>query len=150
MRMFLQYMHTEVLNMAEIKTDVSSFPVGEINPYGKYFTGNSYLAPMTSSDDQVSITNVTFEPGCINNWHVHHGCQQILVCVGGEGWYQEWGKEPVKMKPGDVISIPLDVKHWHGAAKDSWFAHLSITANGIEGSNEWLEPVNPEDYDSLK
>ena len=105
---------------------------------------------MTSKDDQVDINNVTFEPGCINNWHVHHGRQQILVCVGGEGWYQEWGKEAIKMKPGDVISIPLDVKHWHGATKDSWFAHLSITVNGVEGSSEWLEPVDPAAYDSLK
>lgn len=129
---------------------VSCFPVGDINPVSQYFTGETYYAPMTAQDAQTDIANVTFAPGCINHWHIHHGCQQILVCVGGEGWYQEWGKEPVRMKPGDVIEIPLDVKHWHGAAKDSWFAHLSIMSRTVEGSHEWLEPVDESFYQSLR
>ncbi len=131
------------------KEDVSPFEVGGINPVSQYFSGKTYLASLTSKDAQVDIANVTFEPGCINNWHVHHGAQQILVCVGGKGWYQEWGKEPVLMTPGSVVEIPLDVKHWHGATKDSWFAHLSIIARGVEGSHEWLEPVSDEDYNKL-
>lgn len=129
---------------------VSCFPAGDINPVSQYFTGETYYAPMTTQDAQTDIANVTFAPGCINHWHIHHGCQQILVCVGGEGWYQEWGKEPVRMKPGDIIEIPLDVKHWHGAAKDSWFAHLSIMSRTVEGSHEWLEPVDESFYQSLR
>jgi quercetin dioxygenase-like cupin family protein len=128
---------------------VSPFEVGGTNPVSQYFTGKTWLAALTGEDAQIDIANVTFEPGCRNNWHIHHGCQQILVCVGGEGWYQEWGKEAVKMVPGSVIEIPLDVKHWHGAAKDSWFAHLSIMSKTVEGSHEWLEPVSDEIYNSL-
>jgi quercetin dioxygenase-like cupin family protein len=135
--------------MEEMKNQVSPFPVGGINPVSQYFTGKTYLARLTPEDAQTDISNVTFEPGCINHWHVHHGCQQIIVCVGGEGWYQEWGKEAVRMKPGDVISIPLDTKHWHGAAKNSWFAHLSVMSRIAEGSHEWLEPVDPAEYDKL-
>ncbi len=127
----------------------SPFPAGGVNPVSQYFTGNTWLAPLTSSDAQTDISNVTFEPGCINHWHIHHGCQQILVCVGGRGWYQEWGKDAVEMKPGDVIEIPLEVKHWHGAAKDSWFAHLSVMSRIAEGSHEWLEPVDPASYNEL-
>jgi 4-carboxymuconolactone decarboxylase len=129
-----------------------SFPIGTPNTaYAKYFVGNSYLYSL--SDQQVYIDNVTFEPGCRNNWHVHHadnGGGQILICVGGRGWYQEWGKEAVEMKPGDCINIPVNVKHWHGAAKDSWFSHLSVVVPGANLSNEWLEPVSDADYGKLK
>lgn len=119
------------------------FPIGAPNDaYAQYFSGQSYLAPISSS--QVSIANVTFEPGCRNNWHIHHADQgggQILIGVAGLGFYQEWGKEPVKILPGDVINIPTGVKHWHGAAPDSWFSHLAVEVPGVNTSNEWLEPV---------
>jgi len=128
------------------------FPVGAPNDgFAKYFVGQSYLAAI--SDKQVSIHNVTFEPGCRNNWHVHHadkGGGQMLVCVGGRGYYQEWGKEAVEMNPGDCINIEPGVKHWHGAAPDSWFSHLSIEVPGENGSNEWMEPVSDEEYGKLK
>ena len=124
------------------------FPIGESNDaYAKYFIGNSYLAPIVK--DGVFIANVTFEPGCRNNWHIHHstkGGGQTLICVGGRGYYQEWGKEPVEMLPGDAIHIPAGVKHWHGAAPDSWFSHLAIEIPGENTSNEWLEPVSDEQY----
>lgn len=124
------------------------FPIGAPNDaYAQYFIGQSYLAPVVS--DQVFIANVTFEPGCRNNWHVHHadkGGGQILVCVAGRGYYQEWGKEPVLMTPGDVVNIPTGVKHWHGAAADSWFSHLAVEVPGENTSNEWLEPVDDEQY----
>ena len=124
------------------------FPVGAPNDgFAKWFTGQSYLAPVSTS--QVGIYNVTFEPGCRNFWHVHHAEQgggQILVCVGGHGFYQEWGKDAVEMYPGDCVNIPADVKHWHGAASDSWFSHLSIEVPGVNGSNEWLEAVSDEQY----
>ena len=117
------------------------FPIGEPNDaYARYFSGRSFLAPISAS--QIGIHNVTFEPGCQNNWHIHHaksGGGQILICVGGRGWYQEWGKDPVAMKPGDCINIPVGVKHWHGAAEDSWFSHLAIEVPGEETSTEWLE-----------
>ncbi len=119
------------------------FPIGAPNDaYARYFSGQSYLAPISSS--QVSIANVTFEPGCRNNWHIHHADQgggQILIGVAGRGFYQEWGKEPVEILPGDVINIPTGVKHWHGAAPDSWFSHLAVEVPGVNTSNEWLEPV---------
>ena len=128
------------------------FPVGAPNDgYSAYFTGKSYLAPV--SKEQVGIFNVTFEPSCRNNWHIHHaskGGGQILVCVAGRGYYREWGKEAVEMKPGDVVNIPAGVKHWHGAAKDSWFSHLAFDIPGTDASNEWLEPVSDEEYDKLK
>ena len=127
------------------------FPIGAPNDgFAQYFTGQSYLAPV--SKEQVGIFNVTFEPGCRNNWHVHHadkGGGQILICVGGRGYYQEWGKEAVEMKPGDCINIPAGVKHWHGAAPDSWFSHLAIEVPGENGSNEWLEPVDEKQYGGL-
>ena len=126
------------------------FPIGEENPYGQFFVGQSYLAPV--STEQVPVFNVTFEPGCRNNWHVHHatkGGGQMLICVGGRGWYQEWGKEAVEMTPGTVVNIPSNVKHWHGAAADSWFSHLAIEVGGENASNEWLEPVSDEEYDKL-
>lgn len=119
------------------------FPIGAPNDaYAQYFSGQSYLAPISSG--QVSIANVTFEPGCRNNWHIHHADQgggQILIGVAGRGFYQEWGKEPVEILPGDVINIPTGVKHWHGAAPDSWFSHLAVEVPGVNTSNEWLEPV---------
>ena len=128
------------------------FPLGEENKaYSKYFTGMSYLAPI--SNTQVGIYNVTFEPGSRNNWHIHHaksGGGQILICIAGSGYYQEWGKEAIEMKPGTVINIPANVKHWHGAKKDSWFSHLAIEVPGIETSNEWLEPVTDLEYNNLK
>ncbi len=126
------------------------FPIGEENPYGQFFVGQSYLAPVFTA--QVPVFNVTFEPGCRNNWHVHHaasGGGQMLICVGGRGWYQEWGKAPARMTPGTVVNIPANVKHWHGAAADSWFSHLAIEVGGENCSNEWLEPVSDEDYNKL-
>jgi len=124
------------------------FPVGEPNDgFAKYFIGQSYLAPV--STEQVKIFNVTFEPKCRNNWHIHHakkGGGQILVCVGGRGIYREWGKDPVEMTPGTTVNIPAGVKHWHGAADDEWFSHLSVEVPGEETSNEWLEPVGDEEY----
>lgn len=128
------------------------FPIGKPNDgFAQYFIGQSYLAPV--STEQVGIFNVTFEPGCRNNWHIHHadkGGGQILVCVAGRGYYQEWGREAVEMQPGDCINIPVGVKHWHGAAPDSWFSHLAIEVPGENGSNEWLEPVDDEQYGALK
>ncbi len=128
------------------------FPIGEPNTaYAKYFVGNSYLAPI--STEQVKFSNVTFEPGCRNNWHVHKatkGGGQMLVGVAGRGWYQEEGKPAVEILPGTVIHIPANVKHWHGAAADSWFAHLAFELGGEDTSNEWLEPVSDEQYNKLK
>ena len=127
------------------------FPIGEPNTaYAQYFIGNSYLAPVSSS--QIPFSNVTFEPGCRNNWHIHHadkGGGQMLVCVAGRGWYQEEGKPAVQLLPGDVVNIPANVKHWHGAAADSWFAHLAFSVPGENTSNEWLEPVTDEEYAKL-
>ncbi len=127
------------------------FPIGDPNPYGKFFVGQSYIAPLSA--EQVPIFNVTFEPKCRNNWHIHHadkGGGQMLICVGGRGYYQEWGKDPVEMTPGSVINIPVDVKHWHGAAPDSWFSHLALEIPGENGRNEWLEAVDDEQYGKLK
>ena len=123
----------------------------ENTAYAAYFTGQSYLNMLSTQG--VVIGNVTFEPGCRNHWHIHHatkGGGQLLICTAGEGWYQEWGKEPVELKPGTVITIPAEVKHWHGAAKDSWFCHLAIEVPAKDASNEWLEPVSDEDYLKLK
>lgn len=128
------------------------FPIGKPNDaFAKYFIGQSYLAPL--STEQVGIFNVTFEPGCRNNWHIHKavkGGGQILVCVAGRGWYQEWGKEPRELHPGDVVNIAPGVKHWHGAAKDSWFSHLAIEVPGENGGSEWCEPVTDSEYDKLR
>ncbi len=128
------------------------FPIGAPNDaYAKYFIGQSYLAPISSS--QVKMANVTFEPKCRNNWHIHRaksGGGQMLIAIGGRGYYQEWGKAPVEMKPGDVINIPANVKHWHGAAPDSWFSHIAVEVDGVETSNEWLEAVTDEEYNKLK
>lgn len=127
------------------------FPIGDPNTaFAQYFIGSSYLAPV--STEQVPFFNVTFEPRCRNNWHVHHATQgggQMLVCVGGRGWYQEWGEPAQLMVPGDVVHIPANVKHWHGAAADSWFSHLAFEVPGTDTSNEWLEPVDDVHYDAL-
>ena len=138
--------------MNEIQNSLSLFPIGEPNDaYAQYFSGKSFLKYL--STEQVTVFNVTFEPKCINNWHIHHakkGGGQILVCVAGRGWYQEWGKEPIQMLPGDVVNIPEGVKHWHGAAKDSWFQHLAIEVPGEDIVNEWCEPVSNEEYLKLQ
>lgn len=141
-----------VLTEKEKYQQTIMFPIGEPNEaYAQYFIGQSYLAPI--STEQVKFSNVTFEPGCRNNWHVHHatiGGGQMLIGVGGRGYYQEWGKEPVEIKEGTVIHIPAGVKHWHGAAPNSWFSHLAFELDGEDTSNEWLEPVSNEDYSKLQ
>lgn len=128
------------------------FPIGAPNDgFAQYFTGQSYLAPISS--EQVGIFNVTFEPGCRNNWHIHHassGGGQILICIAGRGYYQEWGKAAQELNSGDVVNIPAGVKHWHGAAKDSWFSHLAVEVSGTDTSNEWLEVVENDIYGCLK
>lgn len=128
------------------------FPVGKPNDaFSQYFIGQSYLAPL--STEQLSIHNVTFEPRCRNNWHIHHATQgggQLLVCIAGKGWYQEWNKPAQMLCPGDIVHIPAGVKHWHGAAADSWFAHLAIEVPGEGTRNEWLEAVNDEVYNKLQ
>ena len=125
--------------------------MGEPNDaYAQYFSGRSWLAPLATA--QVPTSNVTFEPGCRNHWHIHHaeaGGGQMLICVGGRGYYQEWGQPAVEMRPGDVVNIPAGMKHWHGAAPDSWFAHLALSVPGEGCANEWLEPVCDEDYGKL-
>ena len=128
------------------------FPIGEPNAaFSKYFIGQSYLAPL--SKNQVGIFNVTFEPACRNNWHIHKADKdggQMLICVAGKGYYQEWGKEAQILLPGDVVNIAPGVKHWHGAAKDSWFSHLAIEVPGENTETEWLEPVTDEEYFKIK
>lgn len=129
--------------------NISVFPIGEKNEaFAQYFVGQSYLNMLFT--ERVTIGNVTFEPGCRNNWHIHHKGGQILLCTAGRGYYQEWGKEAQELHPGDVVNIPPEVKHWHGAAKDSWFAHLAVEVPAEGASNEWLEVVNEEDYEKLK
>lgn len=129
--------------------NISVFPMGKKNEaFAQYFVGQSYLNML--STERVTIGNVTFEPGCRNNWHIHHKGGQILLCTAGRGYYQEWGKEAQELHPGDVVNIPPEVKHWHGAAKDSWFAHLAVEVPAEGASNEWLEVVNEEDYEKLK
>ena len=134
-----------------VPENFSVFPTGGKNDaYARFFIGQSYLCPLTT--EGVFIGNVTFEPGCRNNWHIHRtktGGGQILLCTAGRGWYQEWGKEPRELHPGDAVVIPAGVKHWHGAAKDSWFAHLAVEVPGEETGNEWLEPVDDEQYGKL-
>ena len=128
------------------------FGKGEYNEgYKEYFSGNSYLNPLAKTDN-IFLANVTFEPGCRNNYHIHHaskGGGQILICTAGYGWYKEEGKDAVSLKPGDVITIPANVKHWHGAKKDSWFSHIAVEVPGEDTYNEWLEPVSDEEYDNL-
>lgn len=121
--------------------------------FAQYFIGNSFLNPLTEfGKDPLFMANVTFEPGCRNNWHIHHadkGGGQILICTAGEGWYQEEGKEAQELLPGMVIVIPEGVKHWHGAKAGSWFSHISVEVPGENTSNEWLEPVSDEEYEKL-
>lgn len=130
------------------------FGLGNLNTnFAQYFIGNSYLNPLATIEDaKLGLFNVTFEPRCRNNWHIHHsskGGGQILICTAGEGWYQEEGKEPQSLKVGDVVTIPANVKHWHGAKKDKWFSHLAIEVPGENTSNEWCEKVTDEEYDKL-
>lgn len=134
-------------NLEELKA-ATVFPMGEENKmYENYFVGKSYLNLLTK--ERVVTANVTFEPGCRNNWHIHHKGGQILLCTAGRGCYQEWGKEVQFLQAGDVVNIPPEVKHWHGAAADSWFAHLAIEVPADGTSNEWLEPVSDEEYSKL-
>ena len=131
--------------------DQMVFPIGAPNDaFAQYFVGQSYLHPLSAS--QVGVYNVTFEPGCRNNWHIHHareGGGQILLCVAGRGWYQEWGQPARALGPGDVVNIPPEVKHWHGAARDSWFSHLALEVPGKDCSNQWLEAVSDREYGLL-
>ena len=131
------------------------FGLGEANDaFAKYFIGQSYLNPLVNPDDSnIFLANVTFEPGCRNNWHIHKatsGGGQILICTAGFGWYQEEGKKPQSLKPGDVVNIKPGIKHWHGAKKDYWFSHIAIEVPGENTSNEWLEEVSDKDYDNLE
>ena len=131
-------------------TVMGPFDRGEINPYGQFFKGQSYLNMLTR--DGLPIGNVTFEPGCRNNWHIHRAEKnggQILLCTYGRGWYQEWGKPARELHSGDTVVIPPNVKHWHGAAKDSWFVHLAVEVPGENASTQWLEPVDDADYAGL-
>ena len=129
------------------------FGIGVENiAFSKYFIGKSYLNLLTNKDSKVAIFNVTFEPRCRNNWHIHHaksGGSQVLICTAGEGWYQEEGKKAISLREGSVIVIPPNVKHWHGAKKDSWFSHIAFEIPGEECTNEWLEPVNDFEYNKL-
>ena len=121
--------------------------------YAQYFVGESYLNPLVDpAASPLFLANVTFEPGCRNNWHIHHAKQaggQVLICTAGSGWYQEEGKPARSLEPGQVVVIPANVKHWHGAKKDSWFAHIAVEVPGEEGSTEWCEPVSDEEYARL-
>jgi quercetin dioxygenase-like cupin family protein len=124
------------------------FPLGKKNDaYAEYFKGQSYLEVLTK--DSVTSYNVTFEPGCRNNWHIHHLGGQILFCTAGKGWYQEEGKPAQSLHPGDVVNIPAGVKHWHGATKDSWFAHIALSVPAEGATTEWLNPVTDEEYNKL-
>lgn len=144
----MKYMNEEEFAAANV------FGKGDPNDaFARFFVGRSFLT-MLSDPEKVSLPlfNVTFEPGCRNNWHIHHassGGGQIIVCTAGEGWYQEWGAKPVEMLPGTVVSIPAGIKHWHGAKKDSWFSHIAIEVPGTDSLNEWLEPVDQNDYEAL-
>lgn len=132
-----------------------AFGIGAPNDaYAQYFVGDSFLHPLTDPKEcPVFMANVTFEPGCRNNWHIHHakkGGGQLLICTAGEGWYQEAGKAPVPLTPGTIITVPPEVKHWHGAKKDSWFSHIAAEIPGEDTSNEWCEPVSDEEYNELE
>ena len=125
------------------------FPAGGENvAFAQYFTGKCYLNMLTKTS-KVGVANVTFAPGCRNSWHIHHKGGQLLLVLAGEGWYQESGKPAQALKAGDVVEIPPEVKHWHGASKDSWFAHLAVEIPAEGASNEWLEPVSDAEYDNL-
>ena len=141
------------LNKQEFE-QINMFGTGLPNEmFAEYFVGNSFLNPLTKpGQSPVVLVNVTFEPGCRNNWHVHHaksGGGQMLICTAGEGWYQEEGKEAVSLHEGSVVYIPAEVKHWHGAKADSWFSHIAFAMPGDGSSNEWFEPVSDEDYGKL-
>lgn len=134
---------------------LNAFGFGQPNSaYAQYFSGNSYLNPLVDPQTcAVFLANVTFEPGCRNNWHIHRaqtGGGQVLICTAGEGWYQEEGKAAVSLLPGMVVAIPAGVKHWHGAKRDSWFAHIAVEIPGTQTANEWLEPVSDAAYDALE
>ena len=155
MQIPMQSINAQNMKKEEVPQNISAFPVGKENAgFEQYFTGKSWLAPLTGNKDlNVPMSNVTFEPGCRNNWHIHHaksGGGQILVCVAGRGFYQEEGRDAVEMKPGDCINIPVDVKHWHGAAPDEWFSHLAIEVPGVDCSNEWCEAVSEKEYAGLR
>ena len=159
----LRYLSANGLSQCDNAADACAgdWPKGEPNVnYARFFVGDSHLAPVKAKNlgegeaTVLPCSNVTFEPGCRNNWHIHHGARQILICVSGRGWYQEWGKPAIALKAGDIIDIPEGVKHWHGAQKDSWFQHIAThiaVENSQPGSapNEWLEPVTDEEYNSL-
>lgn len=139
----------------EVFAQQDAFGIGAPNvAYAQYFIGRSYLKPLTQPDaSAVFLANVTFEPACRNNWHIHHatkGGGQLLICTAGEGWYQEEGKEAVSLTPGTVITIPPEVKHWHGAKADSWFSHIAVEVPGENTRNEWCESVTDEEYAKLK
>ncbi len=133
---------------------INMFKTGTPNTaYAKYFIGESYLNALTTSDYGINASNVTFEPRCRNNYHIHHatsGGGQLLLCTAGEGWYQEEGKEAISLSEGSVVMIPANVKHWHGAKKDSWFSHIAISVPGENTSTEWCEEVTDEEYNKLK
>ncbi len=132
-----------------MEIDHGVFPLGEKNDaFAQYFIGQSYLKMLTT--EGVGIGNVTFEPGCRNNWHIHNGGGQILLVTAGRGWYQAWGEPAQELHPGDVVNIPAGVKHWHGAAKDSWFTHLAVSVPSENGGTTWLEPVDDEQYSKLE
>ena len=151
-RMAKEVWTEEICDELSVHANSMIFPVGKPNDgFAQYFVGQSYLAPI--STEQVGIYNITFEPKCRNNWHIHHadkGGGQILICVSGRGWYQEWGKEAQTLHPGDTVNILAGVKHWHGAAADSWFSHLAVEVPGENCSNEWLEAVDDKMYSKLK
>ena len=140
------------LDARQLHQNSMVFPIGATNDgFAQYFVGQSYLAPI--STEQVKVFNVTFEPGCRNNWHIHNadnGGGQILICVAGRGYYQEWGGPPRELHPGDVVNIAPGVKHWHGAAPDRWFSHLAVEVPGENGNCQWCESVSGEEYDKLK
>lgn len=144
---FLSSSYINAQNMETTVPETSAFPTGKSNvAYEQYFSGRSWLAPLTSMKElNVPVSNVTFEPGCRNNWHSHTG-GQLLICVGGEGYYQEKGKPARRLKAGDVVEIASDVVHWHGAAPDSWFSHLAVECNPQTNKNTWLNPVTDEEY----
>lgn len=147
MAIFLSSGYINAQNMESTVPEISAFPTGKSNvAYEQYFSGRSWLAPLTSMKElNVPVSNVTFEPGCRNNWHSHTG-GQLLICVGGEGYYQEKGKPARRLKAGDVVEIAPDVVHWHGAAPDNWFSHLAVECNPQTNKNTWLSPVTDEEY----
>lgn len=142
------------INDRKVFEEQDVFGIGEENAaFAQYFIGDSYLKPLTDpKETAVFLANVTFEPGCRNNWHIHHaksGGGQLLICTAGSGWYQEEGKEAVSLEPGMVITIPAEVKHWHGAKADSWFSHIAVEVPGEETGTQWCEPVDDETYGRL-